>query len=60
MEKIPKEALASGFLGVTRSNKQYCKKIIKKTEKNFKIVLTGGYSYLLKNIYIRKQRLKMI
>ena len=48
--KNTKEALASGFFwGYEGLINNIIKKIIKKNGNNFKIVLTGGYSYLFKN-----------
>ena len=48
--KNTKEALASGFFwGYEGLINNIIKKIIKKNGKNFRIVLTGGYSHFFKN-----------
>ena len=53
--KNTKEALASGFFwGYQGLINNIVKKIIKKNRKNFKIVLTGGYSYLFKKHLYKK------
>ena len=53
--KNTKEALASGFFwGYQGLINNIVKKIIKKNGKNFKIVLTGGYSYLFKKHLYKK------
>ncbi len=53
--KNTKEALASGFFwGYEGLINNILKKIIKKNGLNFKIVLTGGYSYLFKNRLLKK------
>ena len=56
--KNTKEALSSGFLwGYEGLINNIIKKIIKKNGINFKIVLTGGYSYLFKNRLVRKSKI---
>ena len=57
--KNTKEALASGFFwGYEGLINNIVKKIIKKNGINFKIVLTGGYSYLFKNRLIKKAKIE--
>ncbi len=57
--KNTKEALASGFFwGYEGLINNIIKKIIKKNSINFKIVLTGGYSYLFKNRLIKKAKIE--
>ena len=57
--KNTKEALSSGFLwGYEGLINNIIKKIIKKNGINFKIVLTGGYSYLFKNRLIKKAKIE--
>ena len=57
--KNTKEALSSGFFwGYEGLINNIVKKIIKKNGKNFKIVLTGGYSYLFKNHLFKKARIE--
>jgi len=57
--KNTKEALASGFFwGYEGLINNIIKKIIKKNGINFKIVLTGGYSYLFKNRLIKKTKIE--
>ena len=57
--KNTKEALASGFFwGYEGLINNIIKKIIKKNGINFKIVLTGGYSYLFKNRLIKKAKIE--
>ena len=57
--KNTKEALASGFFwGYEGLINNIIKKIIKKNGKNFKIVLTGGYSYLFKNRLFKKTKIE--
>ena len=53
--KNTKEALISGFFwGYEGLINNIIKKVIKKNKINFKIILTGGYSYLFKNRLIKK------
>ena len=53
------EALSSGFFwGYEGLINNIIKKIIKKNGINFKIVLTGGYSYLFKNRLIKKAKIE--
>ena len=53
--KNTKEALSSGFYwGYEGLINNIINKIIKKNSINFKIVLTGGFSYLFKNRLIKK------
>tara|TARA_B100000945_G_scaffold234964_1_gene191079 strand:- start:2536 stop:3294 length:759 start_codon:yes stop_codon:yes gene_type:complete len=53
--KNTKQALVSGFFwGYEGLINNILKKIMKKNGINFKIVLTGGYSYLFKNKLIKK------
>ena len=53
--KNTKEALSSGFYwGYEGLINNIISKIIKKNSINFKIVLTGGFSYLFKNRLIKK------
>mgnify|MGYP001225094753 CR=1 FL=1 len=53
--KSTKDALSSGFFwGYEGLINNIIKKIIKKNGISFKIVLTGGYSYLFKNRLIKK------
>ncbi len=55
--KNTKEALASGFFwGYEGLLNNIINKIVKKNGKKFKIVLTGGYSYLFKNRLIKKAK----
>ena len=57
--KNTKEALTSGFFwGYEGLINNIIKKIIKKNGINFKIVLTGGYSYLFKNRLINKAKIE--
>ena len=57
--KNTKEALSSGFFwGYEGLINNIVKKIIKKNGKNFKIVLTGGYSYLFKNRLIKEAKIE--
>ncbi len=57
--KNTKEALASGFFwGYEGLINNIIKKIIKKNGNNFKIVLTGGYSYLFKNRLLKKAKIE--
>ena len=57
--KNTKEALASGFFwGYEGLINNITKKIIKKNGINFKIILTGGYSYLFKNRLIKKAKIE--
>ena len=57
--KNTKEALASGFFwGYEGLINNIIKKIVKKNGINFKIVLTGGYSYFFKNKLIKKVRIE--
>ena len=57
--KNTKEALASGFFwGYEGLINNIIKKIIKKNGNNFKIVLTGGYSYLFKNRLFKKAKIE--
>ena len=57
--KNTKEALASGFFwGYEGLINNIIKKIIKKNGINFKIILTGGYSYLFKNRLIKKAKIE--
>ena len=57
--KNTKEALTSGFFwGYEGLINNIIKKIIKKNGINFKIVLTGGYSYLFKNRLIKKTKIE--
>tara|TARA_B100001741_G_C16025106_1_gene357238 strand:- start:121 stop:510 length:390 start_codon:yes stop_codon:yes gene_type:complete len=53
------EALTSGFFwGYEGLINSIINKIIKKNGLNFKIVLTGGYSFLFKNKLIRKANIE--
>ena len=57
--KNTKEALTSGFFwGYEGLINNIIKKIIKKNGINFKIVLTGGYSYFFKNRLIKKVKIE--
>ena len=57
--KNTKEALASGFFwGYEGLINNIIKKIIKKNGKNFRIVLTGGYSYLFKKYLYKKAKIE--
>ena len=57
--KNTKEALSSGFFwGYEGLINNITNKIIKKNGKNFKIVLTGGYSYLFKNRLVKKVKIE--
>ena len=57
--KNTKDALSSGFFwGYEGLINSIIKKIIKKNGKNFKIVLTGGYSYLFKNRLVKKVKIE--
>tara|TARA_B100000029_G_scaffold201503_1_gene199730 strand:+ start:726 stop:1484 length:759 start_codon:yes stop_codon:yes gene_type:complete len=57
--KNTKEALASGFFwGYEGLINNIIKKIVKKNGINFKIVLTGGYSYFFKNRLIKKVKIE--
>ena len=57
--KNTKEALASGFFwGYEGLINNIIKKIIKKNGINFKIVLTGGYSYFFKNRLVKKAKIE--
>ena len=57
--KNTKEALSSGFFwGYEGLINNIIKKIINKNGINFKIVLTGGYSYLFKNRLIKKAKIE--
>ena len=57
--KNTKEALASGFFwGYEGLINNIIKKIAKKNGINFKIVLTGGYSYFFKNKLIKKVKIE--
>ena len=57
--KNTKEALSSGFFwGYEGLINNIIKKIIKKNGKNFKIVLTGGYSYLFINRLFKKTKIE--
>tara|TARA_B100000029_G_scaffold497230_1_gene564556 strand:- start:6061 stop:6819 length:759 start_codon:yes stop_codon:yes gene_type:complete len=57
--KNTKEALSSGFFwGYEGLINNIIKKIIKKNGKSFKIILTGGYSYLFKNRLIRQVKIE--
>ena len=57
--KDTKQALSSGFFwGYEGLINNIIKKIIKKNGINFKIVLTGGYSYLFKNRLIRNAKIE--
>ena len=57
--KNTKEALTSGFFwGYEGLINNIIKKIIKKNGINFKIVLTGGYSYFFKNRLIKKAKIE--
>ena len=57
--KNTKDALSSGFFwGYEGLINSIIKKIIKKNGKNFKIVLTGGYSHLFKNRLIKKAKIE--
>ena len=57
--KNTKEALASGFFwGYEGLINNIIKKVIKKNGINFKIVLTGGYSYLFKNRLVKKSKIE--
>ena len=57
--KNTKEALSSGFFwGYEGLINNIIKKIIKKNGNSFKIVLTGGYSYLFKNRLLKKAQIE--
>ena len=57
--KNTKEALASGFFwGYEGLINNIIKKIIKKNGNSFKIVLTGGYSYLFRNRLSKKAQIE--
>ena len=57
--KNTKQALSSGFFwGYEGQINNIIKKIIKKNGINFKIILTGGYSYLFKNRLIKKAKIE--
>ena len=57
--KNTKEALSSGFFwGYEGLINNIIKKIIKTNGNNFKIVLTGGYSYLFKNRLVKKAKIE--
>ena len=57
--KNTKQALSSGFFwGYEGLINNIIKKIIKKNGINFRIVLTGGYSYLFKNRLIKKAKIE--
>jgi len=57
--KNTKEALSSGFFwGYEGLINNIIKKITKKNGINFRIVLTGGYSYLFKNRLIKKTKIE--
>tara|TARA_Y100001970_G_scaffold250005_1_gene321183 strand:- start:18355 stop:19113 length:759 start_codon:yes stop_codon:yes gene_type:complete len=57
--KNTKEALASGFFwGYEGLINNIIKKIIKKNKMNFKIILTGGYSYIFKNYLNKKTKIE--
>ncbi len=57
--KNTKDALASGFFwGYQGLINNILEKIIKKNGKNYKIVLTGGYSYLFKNRLYKKAKVE--
>ena len=57
--KNTKEALTSGFFwGYEGLINNIIEKIIKKNGINFKIVLTGGYSYLFKNRLLKKAKIE--
>tara|TARA_B100001029_G_scaffold178004_1_gene183759 strand:- start:577 stop:1335 length:759 start_codon:yes stop_codon:yes gene_type:complete len=57
--KNTKQALSSGFFwGYEGLINNIIKKIIKKNGINFKIILTGGYSYLFKNRLIKKAKIE--
>ena len=57
--KNTKEALSSGFFwGYEGLINNIIKKITKKNGINFRIVLTGGYSYLFKNRLIKKAKIE--
>ena len=57
--KNTKEALSSGyFWGYEGLINNIIKKICKKNGINFKIVLTGGYSYFFKNRLIKKAKIE--
>ena len=57
--KNTKEALSSGFFwGYEGLINNIIKKIIKKNGISFKIILTGGYSYLFKNRLIKKAKIE--
>ena len=57
--KNTKEALASGFFwGYEGLINNIIKKIIKKNNVNFTLILTGGYSYLFKNRLIKKAKIE--
>ena len=66
LKKYPKnygkntiEALSSGFFwGYEGLINNIIKKIIKKNGINFKIVLTGGYSYFFKNRLVKKAKIE--
>ena len=66
LKKYPKnygkntnEALASGFFwGYEGLINNIIRKIVKKNGINFKIVLTGGYSYFFKNKLIKKVKIE--
>ena len=57
--KDTKQALSTGFFwGYQGLINNIIKKIIKKNGDNFKIILTGGYSYLLKITCLKFQSRK--
>ena len=57
--KNTKEALSSGFFwGYEGLINNIIQKIIKKNGISFKIILTGGYSYLFKNRLIKKAKIE--
>jgi len=57
--KNTKEALASGFFwGYEGLINNIIKKIVKKNGINFKIVLTGGYSYFFRNRLVKKVKIE--
>ena len=57
--KNTKEALSSGFFwGYEGLINNIIKKINKKNGINFKIILTGGYSYLFKNRLFMKSKIE--
>ena len=57
--KNTKEALTSGFFwGYEGLINNIIKKVINKNNKNFKIILTGGYSYIFKNYLVKKAKIE--